>query len=197
MDIDNIFYINLDHRTDRKKHIENELKKMSWLKYMRFNAIKNKNGRFGCAQSHLALLEYAKETNLEYIIILEDDIHFKNPKMFNELLIKFFKLNMPFDVLLFVANTTNNIKINNFVSQTKHSYSTAGYLVRNHYYDKLINNIKNNMYNKGYAIDVYYTHLQKKDRWFFLRPRTVSQLPGYSDIERKQVNYDKCLLDKI
>ena len=26
--LENIFYINLEHRTDRKKHVENELKKM-------------------------------------------------------------------------------------------------------------------------------------------------------------------------
>ena len=38
-----VFYINLEHRTDRKDQIESELNKMN-LKYERFNAIKRKKG---------------------------------------------------------------------------------------------------------------------------------------------------------
>ena len=55
----NVFYINLKHRTDRKKSVENELNTLGW-KYERFEAIKLVNGRVGCSMSHLKLLEKAK-----------------------------------------------------------------------------------------------------------------------------------------
>ena len=39
-DIKNIFYINLDKRTDRKIHVENQLKLLNWTAH-RFPAILN------------------------------------------------------------------------------------------------------------------------------------------------------------
>ena len=39
-DIKNVFYINLEHRTDRRAHVESELKKIGLLNFTRMNAIK-------------------------------------------------------------------------------------------------------------------------------------------------------------
>jgi GR25 family glycosyltransferase involved in LPS biosynthesis len=53
------FYINLDHRKDRKHHIENQLKQLQMTgNITRFNAIKNANGRIGCSLSHLKCLQF-------------------------------------------------------------------------------------------------------------------------------------------
>ena len=60
--IQNVFYINLEHRKDRKEHVENELKKIG-LNGQRFNAIKTKNGAIGCSMSHLRLLQDAHKNN--------------------------------------------------------------------------------------------------------------------------------------
>ena len=46
-----------------------------------------------------------------------------------------------------------------------------------------------------YAIDVHWMQLQRKDNWYILYPRTISQLPDYSDIEKKTVNYNHVMLD--
>ena len=86
MKLDNIFYINLEERRDRKQHVENELKKVGWDNYTRFNAIKNKNGRVGCSMSHLKVIQDAKKNNLPYVVILEDDIEFTNPELFQKLI---------------------------------------------------------------------------------------------------------------
>ena len=85
------------------------------------------------------------------------------------------------------------------------SFTTTGYIVKQHYYDILINNIKqginlllknlNNVHNGMYAIDVHWMQLQRKDNWYILYPRTISQLPDYSDIEKKTVNYNHVMLD--
>ena len=80
MKLENIYYINLDHRKDRKLHVETQLNNLNW-QYTRFNACKNKIGELGCTLSHLKLVRMAKEKNLDYIVIVEDDITFKKPKI--------------------------------------------------------------------------------------------------------------------
>ena len=79
------FYINLDHRTDRKQHIEHQLEQIRMNHNItRFNAIKNANGRIGCSLSHLKCLQMAKEAKLECVMILEDDILCLLPETFIE-----------------------------------------------------------------------------------------------------------------
>ncbi len=78
IDITNIYYINLDRRTDRKYHIENQLKILNW-NGKRFPAIQNSFGALGCSLSHLALLKYARENQLSHILIMEDDVNFFKP----------------------------------------------------------------------------------------------------------------------
>ena len=57
-DIKNAFYINLEQRTDRKIHVEEQLGKIG-LTAQRFNAIKMENGAIGCSMSHLKILQDA------------------------------------------------------------------------------------------------------------------------------------------
>ena len=76
-------------------------------------------------------------------------------------------------------------------------------MVKQHYYDKLIHNIKTGLdlliqYPKNhvhFAIDKWWTKLQKNDNWYFIYPPTVIQAPDYSDIEKRNVDYGKHLLD--
>ena len=46
-----------------------------------------------------------------------------------------------------------------------------------------------------YAIDKYWIHLQRADNWYLLTPLTVTQREDYSDIEQKNTNYTKMMLD--
>ena len=103
--IKNVFYINLKHRIDRKIHIEQQLQKLKW-DYTRFDAIIEKSNHtfkneIGCAKSHSKLLQHALEKNMEYIIILEDDIVFNNCDEFNSKIKHILNYNNNFDVLLF------------------------------------------------------------------------------------------------
>ena len=47
-DIDMVFYINLEERTDRKELIETELQNYGISNYERFNAHTHKIGSVGC-----------------------------------------------------------------------------------------------------------------------------------------------------
>ena len=202
-DIKNIFYINLDTRPDRKVFFENQMR-MVGLKATRFNAIKNANGAIGCSLSHLSLLQYAKKNNLDHILIMEDDIMFLNPQIFIQNLNNFLSKHDKFDVLLIAGNNMGEyVRIDDNCVKISHCQTTTGYLVKNHYYDKLIDNfktgiqyfIKNVNLKLQYAIDQYWSNLQCVDNWYLLTPLTVSQKPDYSDIEKKQINYNYFMLD--
>lgn len=201
--LENVFYINLEHRTDRRTQVETELNTLGW-KYERFNAIKLANGRIGCSVSHLKILKLAKKRRLPYVVVIEDDIEFKKPDKYNSMLRKFLDSNIEYDVLLLAGNLRPPIKqINSHVLQIFHSWTTTGYIVKSEYYDVLINNIHEGIQllmrepdkHHLYAIDCYWMRLQKKDKWMILYPRTNTQRPTYSDIEGKEINYDRLMLD--
>ena len=198
----NVFYINLDNRTDRRHHCEILLNDLNCT-YERFSAIKQDNGSLGCAMSHLKVLEIAKERALDYVIIFEDDFKITNKDTFISSLNNFF-INPPeFDVLKFGGNALPPYKINKTYVKLTYSYCTMSYMVKKHYYTKLINNYKQSIYllkkygtgiNGIYCCDVWQNILQKNDTWLLLQPLCISQLETYSDIEKKFISYDnKCL----
>jgi len=201
--LEHVFYINLEYRTDRRIQVESELNTLGW-KYERFNAIKLANGRIGCSMSHLKVLNLAKERKLPYVVVVEDDIEFKKPDKYNSMLRKFLDSNIEYDVLLLAGNLRPPIKqLNSDVLQIFHSWTTTGYIVKSDYYDTLIQNIHEGIQllmrqpekHNLYAIDSYWMRLQKKDKWMILYPRTITQRPTYSDIEKREINYDKLMLD--
>ena len=203
-DISNVFYINLEDRKDRKINVEKQLNNIGF-NYTRFNAIKTNSGRVGCSLSHLKVLQIAKQQKLPYVIIVEDDIYFTNINIFKKQLKDFLNSGINYDVYLLAGNIrTPPTEVSNGIFKINSCFTTTGYIVKEHYYDVLINNIKEGI-NKllknpknGYnAIDVYWINLQKKDKWYISKPRTVTQLPDYSDIEKRNVNYNHCMLDKI
>ena len=198
------FYINLDYRTDRKQHVEHQLEQMRMNNNIkRFNAIKNSNGRIGCSLSHLKCIQMAKEANWECVMIVEDDILFMLPDSFVENANSFFsnKKNK-WDVLLLAGNNLPPFETNDIVSiRVSHCQTTTGYIVKRHYYDVLISNIKEGIaklmkepeHHFYYAIDKYWLHLQKQDRWMLLIPIIVVQKPDYSDIEKKYTDYQRVM----
>jgi GR25 family glycosyltransferase involved in LPS biosynthesis len=205
--LENVYYINLEERKDRKALVESELTKLKW-KYERFNAVRLKDGRAGCSMSHLKLLEMAKAKQLEYIVIVEDDIQFMKPEQYNYMLIEFNRFmksnNIEHDVLLLAGNLRPPVaRVNNFITRISKSWTTTGYIVKKHYYDTMIQNfkegvnllIKNPQIKGQFEIDTYWHKLQIKDRWYILSPRTVTQRPNFSTIENRYTDYNYLMLD--
>lgn len=75
---DLIVYINLDHRKDRKKEIEHELKNLNlYKKAYRIPAYCDPlNGTKGCLISHIYALNFAIRKGAKNVLILEDDCIF-------------------------------------------------------------------------------------------------------------------------
>ena len=215
-DIKHIFYINLDHRLDRKEHVEAQLNEVGLKGFQRFNAIKMENGAVGCSMSHLKLLQTALKKDYEHILILEDDITFLDPELFKTQLNTFFKeqskkehlkkeqKGSSWDVVLIAGNNMPPYqKIDDTCIKVTRCQTTTGYLVNGHYIEKLMNNVKmglTNLLNDPakhtlYAIDKFWFALQETDNWFLITPLTVVQREDYSDIEKKVINYQSIMTD--
>jgi len=195
------FYINLEHRKDRKIHVEEQLKTIG-IQANRFNAIRLPNGALGCSMSHLKCLEIAKENDWEHILIVEDDIKFLNPELFITQLNKFLKLHSDWDVVLIAGNNLPPHEImDDSCVKVSQCQTTTGYIVKNHYYNTLIDNIRNGITNLIkepkkhflYAIDKNWFKLQQKDNWYLITPLTVTQREDYSDIEKRPTNYTRAM----
>jgi len=205
-DIHHVVYINLEHRTDRKLHVEKQLYSVGLVNPTRFNAIKLPNGALGCSMSHLRCLKIAKENNWPHVLLCEDDIEFLNPELFIRQMNGFLQTHAdkPWDVVLIAGNNMPPYKVEDEYSiQIYQCQTTTGYLVKQHYYDRLINNIKYGIQqlirephnHRLYAIDKYWFHLQRQDSWYLITPPTVIQREDYSDIEKRRTNYKKSMID--
>lgn len=203
-DISNAFYINLEHRTDRREQVEHELSIMG-INAQRFNAIVNNNGAIGCTMSHLRLLNNAIEKNYSHLLILEDDIQFLEPETFKTNFNKFLELHgNNWDVIIFSGNNVPPYSpIDETCIRVTSCQTTTGYLVNGHYLRTLRDNIKegleklikNPLMHYYFAIDKYWFCLQKFDNWYLIIPPTVVQREGYSDIEKRVTNYKNIMTD--
>ncbi len=204
--LENVLYINLAERTDRNQHVLDELKKIGIQHPERINACKTRDGAVGCSMSHIKCLELAKERDYETVFICEDDITFTDPQLFKTQMEKFVESDYvaDWDVLIISGNNAPPFtKLTDFLARVHNIQTATGYIVRRHYYDKIINNFKEglshllrNPTNKNmYACDMYWKILQQYDIWYFIIPATVVQYANYSNIEQRQVDYVSLMKD--
>ena len=190
------FYINLEHRKERDLITRQELKKLGIKKPNRFNAITHEIPLVGCALSHIACLEKAKELGWDYVIMFEDDIKIEGK---NSLLSKFNKyIKMDFDVLyLGCWNYLPPEKINNDLSKIVRAVCNHAYIVKQHYYDTFLQNLKEGIEWKlkedirDNNIDEYHYTLQAKDNWYCITPIHITQRDGWSDNFNEVRNYSE------
>jgi glycosyl transferase family 25 len=188
--IDHIFYINLDKRTDRRKHIENVLSTYG-LEAERFSAIARPDqGILGCGLSHLAVLKLAKERNYKNVLIFEDDFTFLvSPQFFREKITQLFSSDIPFDVCMLAYNLRESSPVEpDFLLRALVAHTASAYIVQHHYYDKLIQLyewamplLEKTGEHWNYANDMVWQTLQRQDQWFVFRERIGKQIDGYSD----------------
>jgi hypothetical protein len=201
---DHTFFINLDNRVDRLVQVRSEL--MSWgiSNPERFNAVSMPNGAVGCTISHIKCLEIAKERNYSQVFICEDDIHCVDVPKLREQIASFNAAEDTWDVLLIGGNNAPPYRvINDGLMQVYNCQTTTGYIVKRHYYHKLIANfregvkelMRNPKNHREFALDMYWKRLQKEDRWLMMLPLTVTQRPSYSNVEGREVDYSRAMLD--
>jgi len=198
-----VMYINLDCRPDRNENVKGQLDKIGFKTYERFKAIQLDNGALGCSMSHLKCVELAKKNNYDSVFICEDDIEFLDPALFLKQMQGFLDSNINWDVIIVAGNNMiPYTPINNTCIKVFRCQTTTGYIVKNTYYDKLIQNYKDGIQklmkeptNNDFKIDKYWFKLQRDDNWYLIIPLSVVQKEDYSDIEKKVTNFQKYMLD--
>jgi len=204
--LENILFINLSTRTDRLMHVTQQFSALGITNAERVNALRTHSGAIGCSLSHIKCLEIAKERNYKQVFICEDDITFTNPPLFLENIHRFERSVYcdTWDVLIIGGNNVPPYTtITDYLIQISNCQTTTGYIVREHYYDVLIQNMKEGVKHllqhpenkRDYAIDMYWKQLQKTGKWYMITPPTVVQYENYSDIEGRVVNYEHLLTD--
>ena len=191
--IDKIIYINLEHRTDRRLEIEDELNSFG-LPYERFNAIANPGfGILGCGLSHLSVLKMARDNKWKNILIFEDDFMFLVDRdEFEKNINLLFDIENPvdFDVCMLSYNiiTSEPSEKYYFLNKVLEVQTASGYIVNEKMYDKLIELYEWAMPLLGstkqhwiYANDQIWKKLQPSANWYSFTTRLGKQRPSYSD----------------
>ena len=202
--IDIVYYINLDHREDRYKHITEELSKtnIESSKINRISGIYMKdNGILGCAKSQCLALETfinSPETN-QNCVIFEDDFEFtKDQSEINDLINRVFNELKEFDVLMLSSNTIHEVDTpHDFISKIIDAQALSGYVVSRQFAPVLLENYKEGVLNMEkighrvfeYCIDQYMKKLQPCSNWYCLKQKIGKQMESFSDIENHIVNY--------
>lgn len=194
-----IYVLNLKEREDRKKHILEELQKIDCSNFKLIesvdgNSIQNptklKNGMFGLIQTYFKIYEDWKKENCDNILIIEDDCTFISD--FNNKL-KIYVENIPknWEMMYFGGNHNyhmgkKTLKINDYCVKLNSTYSAHCLILKAYVFEDLILNLKKlNIEN-----DVMLANLQSKYNAYSPSNKLTSQIPNFSNIEGKYVDYN-------
>jgi len=192
---DEIYCINLDERTDRWEHAQEEFKKVGILdRVIRFSAIRDVDGRLGIIKSNLAIIKIAKEKKLKNVLIFEDDVQFivDNPQ---DVLAKTIQQigNIKWHLFYLGANTHQKLtKFKPNLILLKNSFAVHSMAYSELMYDIFINKYEKLKVISTYddILDVFLARkIQEKYICLMTNPMMTTQMNSYSDIENRIVDY--------
>jgi GR25 family glycosyltransferase involved in LPS biosynthesis len=204
-------YINLESRIDRKTHFESNIKSNPFFSNIQhMNAITHDNPAIGCSKSHLTILEMFETTNDPYIVVMEDDFCILNQDNFNNFVKDFELIKDSTEWKIIVLTPSGNsvhgtpeMMHANF-KRIVNTQTTTGYIIKKEMIPILISNIKEsvNLQLQGLpscisAIDIFWKQLQQKYPFYYYSKIFGGQLPGWSCIEKRNVNYNERFIQQM
>lgn len=193
---DEIYCINLDHRTDRWDKAQLEFDSVGVLQRInRFSAIQDKDGRLGIIKSNLAIVKMAKEKGLKNVLVFEDDIHFVGDTI--SILDKAISQIGNLDWWLFYlgANTHQPLEVitksKPNILLLKNAFACHAFCYKNKTYDFFIRKYEG-LEKVEYEdiLDVFMAnYFQKKNLCIIVNPMVATQSASFSDIEKHEVDY--------
>jgi hypothetical protein len=202
--VDVIYYINLDHRTDRNEEFLKEMDKLQFPreKIIRISGVYLKDrGHLGCSKSHILVMEDFIASNYRNCIVFEDDFEFTQPSNVIEDLFSNVH-EIPYDVCLLAGNeqVLKDTRYS-FVKKVVSCLTTSGYMVNRQFAPVLLQNFKEGAeqlersYNEGpyyrgeFAVDQYWIQLQPLSNWYIFEPKLGKQRKSFSDIGNGLADY--------
>tara|TARA_Y100000389_G_scaffold106217_1_gene103143 strand:- start:664 stop:1368 length:705 start_codon:yes stop_codon:yes gene_type:complete len=207
--VDHIYYINLDKRTDRKIHIEKQiktnfdskLKNTTRIPGVIYNSNNNSkiNGAIGCSMAHYNVIQDAIKNNYEKILVLEDDFEFIcNKSKFFQDINYFFSNYKNFDIFLLCFNLPKTKKVTDLIEIVENSLSTSGYIISKKAFQPLmdvstnsVEKLKKTKSLSQSAFDILWSNIMRtRKNTYKFNYRIGKQIESYSDIEQKVVKYN-------
>jgi GR25 family glycosyltransferase involved in LPS biosynthesis len=195
--IDMIYYINLDHRPDRKHHLLQQLQQLGVPreKITRISATHlPMNPQVGCAISHLEALQRAYQMEYDTVLILEDDFTFDVDRTTLDSVLDLLWYRHPeWQAFQFAAVHQSSRPIANYPSSVSHRLervekadTTSAYCLKRDAIELLYPYFQQcvQLQNRRYPIDVLWNRLQSKIPWFISSPHLGHQAEQFpSDID--------------
>lgn len=194
--VDLVVYINLNIRTDRRQEIEREFLRLDIPphKILRWPAIRNqKNPALGCTLSHISVLEHiiSLPTNIENILILEDDFNFvDNEKLVFDSLGAFLSYSRDlWDMVLLSYVVREREDYNELVSLSLRANLASGYLINRSSVPKFLYNFREgcerfmvtgDQYQD--TLDSYWCSIMRERKCFYFNRPLGYQRKSYSNI---------------
>jgi len=207
------YYINLEGREDRREHFEGL--KTAWpilSSIKRMKAIENADGALGCCYSHLLALSLlsSDENGDSYGAVIEDDFFILDKSNFQGFLGGFEKVKdtLDWDMIiltprgttvkpLFDGNTENTRMEMAGFRRIIENQTTTGYIIKKEFIPLLMENLaqSSKLQETGVdknisAIDQYWKRLQETHRFYYYEGIFGGQLPSWSNIENRWVDYN-------
>jgi glycosyl transferase, family 25 len=188
--------INLDRRAERWKRMEARFSALNFWPVERFPAIEGasaqipaswpeSHGAYGCLQSHLRIVQKARDEGRESVLIMEDDILFDDQfhEKFSE---RVSGLPQKWDMLFFgCLHSDPPTPVANGIAKVRGSFSTFMYAIRQPVYDAFI---RLNSRAKQ-AVDRNNTILQRLFNCYCFVPHLAWVDDSYSDAQQTHTNH--------
>jgi len=197
------YYINLDNRTDRYDHFEGLKQTHPFLSNIeRMSGLYNSNGAIGCALSHIKCLLALKDCSEDYVAVFEDDFCILDKRNFKIFQRRFAQIQTePWDVITLtprgISIETNEVLEVKGFKRIRDTQTMTGYIIKRAYVPILIETIKTGVRNlmsggkaDNNACDQAWKRLQDDSIFIYFNDIFGGQLPGWSSIEGRDVNYN-------
>jgi hypothetical protein len=187
--IDCVYYINLDHRADRRNEIEGELDKLGvpTAKRVRIPGVSRPGfGILGCGLAHKKTIETFLASPHKVCLIVEDD----------------FQFTLDMDYVHFILNAIFEEKIAYpFLLKVSDAHTASAYLITKDFAPVLLESytestkLLEDTYNEtgekiiSYHNDIWWKRYQPFFHWYIVNPRMGEQRFSYSDNLERDLKY--------
>jgi glycosyl transferase family 25 len=210
MNIPYAICISLENDEKRRQDTIHECNKIGLP--VKFKIVKKhpQGGVEGCKDSHKQVIQYAKDNNLENILVLEDDILFND-----QLLLNMKPITLPtFEMFYLGYHINRGNKVSDQLLHITSALTTHAYIMNHSVYDIFLNYIDDKwdipefkdlndferifFTNNLRAVDMFYAKYihHARGKTYGLYPMIAYQRPEFSTIENKNVDYKNLFIEK-
>ena len=193
---DQVYYINLDRREDRRVQAELEFDKVGLRYVQRMPGIEHENPAHGCHLSHACIFSDALIKGYDRILILEDDVEFF-PNAINNLIASLWELPPNWDMFYLGANLDRYpaYEISPHIARLEGAFATHAYAIRRTLFRKLhdINSSMDTIHNDV----VYASTIHPNYQCYLALPLVAGQRDSYSDIQKTRMSSNSVFLTRL